>query len=76
MTKCKPVATPMAVTEKLSMSDGEALGVTDASRYQSIVGALQYLTLTRPHIAFIINKVYQFLHSPTTSHWTVKRMCA
>jgi hypothetical protein len=33
------------------------------------------LTLTRPDISFAVNKVCQFLHSPTTIHWTsVKRI--
>jgi hypothetical protein len=53
---------------------GEVLSLEDATRYQSIVGALQYLTLTRPDISFSVNKVCQYLHSPTTIHWTaVKR---
>jgi hypothetical protein len=42
----------------------------DSTQYRSIVGALQYLTLTRPDISFAVNKVCQFLHSPTTIHWT------
>jgi hypothetical protein len=72
---CKPMTTPTSTSEKLSLHDGVDLGLEDATRYRSIVGALQYLTLTRPDISFSINKVCQFLHKPTTVHWTaVKRI--
>jgi hypothetical protein len=75
MSDCKPVATPLSTTEKLSLHEGTALGENDSTKYRSIVGALQYLTLTRPDIAFPVNKVCQFLHSPITIHWTtVKRI--
>ena len=50
-------------------------GDDDCTNYRSVVGALQYLTLTRPDISFAVNKVCQFLHSPTTTHWSaVKRI--
>jgi hypothetical protein len=42
----------------------------DATNYRSVVRTLQYLTLTRPDISFYVNKVYQFLHAPTTAHWS------
>lgn len=75
MSDCKPVSTPLSTSEKLSLYEGSLLGPDDASRYKSIVGALQYLTLTRPDIAFSVNKVCQFLHAPTTAHWgAVKRI--
>ena len=70
MTSCKPSSTPMSTSEKLLVQEGEVLGDEDATRYRSIVGALQYLTLTRPDISFSVNKVCQFLHSPTTAHWS------
>ncbi|XP_071676767.1 uncharacterized protein [Lolium perenne] len=70
MKICKHVDTPLSVYEKLSVVDGELLSSEDSTRYRSIVGALQYITLTRPDIAFSVNKVCQFLHAPTTVHWT------
>jgi histone deacetylase 1/2 len=75
MKNCKPMNTPMSSTDKLSIHDGDPLGPKDTTEYRSIVGALQYLTLTRPDISFAVNKVYQLLHKPTTVHWSaVKRI--
>jgi histone deacetylase 1/2 len=75
MDKCHAVDTPLSSYEKLSIEDGEKLGNEYATKYRSVVGALQYLTLTRPDISFSVNKVCQFLHSPTTTHWSaVKRI--
>ena len=75
MVDCKPMSTPLSTSDKLSLHEGSLLGPDDATQYRSIVGALQYLTLTRPDIAFPVNKVCQFLHAPTTVHWAaVKRI--
>ena len=71
MSNCKPVASPLSTSEKLSVHEGTPLGAKDATNYRSVVGALQYLTLTRPDIAFPVNKVCQFLHAHTTVHWAV-----
>jgi histone deacetylase 1/2 len=57
MEASKPIGTPLSAIEKLSIQEGERLGLEDSTRYRSIVGALQYLTLTRPDISFAINKV-------------------
>jgi hypothetical protein len=75
MSSCKSVSTPLTVSEKLLVIDGVPLGSQDATHYRSIVGALQYLTLTLPELSFAVNKVFQFLQSPTTVHWeAVKRI--
>lgn len=75
MQLCKLVNTPLSTTEKLSVTSGTRLGTEDSTRYRSVVGALQYLTLTRLDISFSVSKVCQFLHSPTTEHWeAVKRI--
>jgi histone deacetylase 1/2 len=75
MKDCKDAPTPLSSIDKLSLTEGEPLGTEDSTRYHSIVGALQYLTLTRPDLSFSVNKVCQYLHAPMTSHWTtVKRI--
>jgi histone deacetylase 1/2 len=74
MKDCKSVSTPLAVTEKLMAHKGNPLGTEDSTQYRSIVGGLQYLTLTRPDLAFAVNKVCQYLHAPTSEHWSaIKR---
>ncbi|KAK1642790.1 hypothetical protein QYE76_060595 [Lolium multiflorum] len=75
MLKCTPATTPMTAIDKLSLHEGTLLSADDATHYRSIVGGLQYLTLTRPDISFAVNKVCQFLHAPRDPHWTaVKRI--
>jgi hypothetical protein len=66
---------PLATRGKLASYVGSALGEKDSTQYRIIVEALQYLTLTRPDIAFAVNKLCQFLHAATDEHWTaVKRI--
>ena len=69
------IASQLLTSEKLSIHEGDLLGPDDATQYRSVVGVLQYLTLTRPDISFSVNKVCQFLYAPTTVHWdAVKRI--
>lgn len=75
MEHSKPVSTPLNPQDQLSRNFGTALSDIDASLYRSAIGALQYLTLTRPDISFAVNKVCQFLSRPTDVHWeAVKRI--
>jgi histone deacetylase 1/2 len=56
MSNCKPDYTPADTKPKLSLHDGTPLTGVDASFYRSIIGALQYLTLTRPYVTYVVNQ--------------------
>jgi histone deacetylase 1/2 len=73
MLNCKLANTPMSTSDKLSAYECTPLGAKDSTRFRSIVGALQYLTLTRLDISFAVNKICQFLHAPTLVHWTTAK---
>lgn len=63
-----PCPTPIFPGLKLSLKDSDPF--SDPSLFRSVIGTLQYLTLTRPDISFAVNKLSQFLHEPTQNHWT------
>lgn len=47
----------------------------DVTLFRTLVGSVQYLTLTRPKIAFAVNSVCQHMHKPKLSHFcVVKRL--
>lgn len=73
MQEAKGIKTPMISSLKLSKHGVDIL--QDPTFYRSIVGALQYVTITRPEICFSVNKACQFLSQPLESHWkAVKRI--
>ena len=67
MDQAKPCRTPMASNLKLSKNVGDPF--QDVTLYRSTVGALQYLTFTRPDISFSVNKVCQYMQQPSNVHW-------
>jgi hypothetical protein len=72
MTDAKPVLTPIPTSPPL-LKSGTAL--PDPTEYRTIVGSLQYLLIIRPDLAFAVNKLSQYMHTPTTDHWSfVKRL--
>ncbi|KAB2617188.1 hypothetical protein D8674_013057 [Pyrus ussuriensis x Pyrus communis] len=50
----KSISTPVSCGQKLSAYDGEAYDSLDL--YRSVVGALQYLTITRPDLSYAVNQ--------------------
>ena len=73
MQDAKIVLTPIPTSSTLKLTLGSSL--SDPTEYRKVVGSLQYLLITRPDIAFAINKLSQYMHCPTTDHWSfVKRL--
>jgi len=62
----KSCDTPCLPHHHLLKDDGQPY--SHPQQYRSIVDALQYLTFTRPDIAFSVNQACQFMHNPMHSH--------
>lgn len=56
-TPCNPKSTAMISTQ------------VDAKEYRSAIGGLQYLSLTRPDISFLVNRLAHRMSSPTGANW-------
>lgn len=73
MADCKGLSTPATTKDRVSSHQGDTF--SNSTLFRSIVGGLQYLSLTRPEVCFSVHKVSQFMHSPTVEHWVyVKRI--
>nr|GEX82135.1 retrotransposon protein, putative, unclassified [Tanacetum cinerariifolium] len=48
MESCDPIGTPMEIKDKLDLDQNGTL--VDATKYRSMIGALMYLTSSRPDI--------------------------
>jgi len=67
MHEAKPVLTPLpSSASAISLKLGSL--IPDPTIYREVVGSLQYLSLTRPDVSFAVNKLSQFMHSPTDTH--------
>ncbi|WVZ96962.1 hypothetical protein U9M48_042538 [Paspalum notatum var. saurae] len=69
MANCKIANTPADTKSKPSA--GDSVLITDGSGYRSLAGALQYLTLTRPDIAYAVQQVCLHMHAPCDVHQTM-----
>nr|GEY49951.1 hypothetical protein [Tanacetum cinerariifolium] len=68
LSNCNHVSSPMVTLSSLSLDDSTAF--SNLVKYQQVVGSLQYVTLSRPNIAFAVNKVCQYMHASIENHWS------
>ena len=61
----KPCSTTMAPNVQFTKK-GELF--QDHEGYKRLVGKLNFLTITRPNIAYSVSVVSQYMSSPTVSH--------
>jgi hypothetical protein len=66
MDNCRSAPTPVNTKAKLPAADG--LRIADPSSYRSIAGALQYLTITRPELAYTVQQICLHMHDPHECH--------
>lgn len=69
MIECKPSPSPSPIKPTHLNPD------PDVTLFRTLVGSLQYLTLTRPEISYPVNQEYQHMHTPHLSHFlAIKRI--
>nr|GEY05340.1 uncharacterized mitochondrial protein AtMg00810-like [Tanacetum cinerariifolium] len=66
MESCDPVGTPMEIKDKLDLDHNGT--PVDATKYRSMIGALMYLTSTRPNIVHATCLCAQYQAKPTEKH--------
>lgn len=62
----KSSLTPMAVGKLISKIEGQVM--KDPTLYRSAIGGLQYLAYTRSDVTYSVNRMSQFLQTPTYAH--------
>ncbi|GJZ29810.1 hypothetical protein Tco_0574457 [Tanacetum coccineum] len=66
METCDPVGTPMEIKDKLDLDKNGTL--VDATKYRSMIGALMYLTSSRPDIIHATCLCALYQAKPTKKH--------
>ncbi|XP_016732169.1 uncharacterized mitochondrial protein AtMg00810-like [Gossypium hirsutum] len=67
MTDAAATPTPMVGNPKLAASN-DSQPFANSHLYRSTVGMLQYLCITRPDLSFCVNKLSQYMNSPSDTH--------
>ncbi|XP_019066955.2 uncharacterized mitochondrial protein AtMg00810-like [Solanum lycopersicum] len=77
LSSSKPVGDPIKLNKRLTTTEFELHFspanehdklLKDPGVYRKLIGRLLYLTITRPYVAFSVQLLSQFMHSPKTSH--------
>ncbi|GJW98708.1 uncharacterized mitochondrial protein-like protein [Tanacetum coccineum] len=66
MKTCDPIGTPMKIKDKLNLDKNRTL--VDATKYHSMIGALMYLTSSRPDIVHATCLCARYQAQPTEKH--------
>nr|GFB18898.1 retrovirus-related Pol polyprotein from transposon TNT 1-94 [Tanacetum cinerariifolium] len=66
MESCDPVGTPMEIKDELDLDQNGTL--VDATKYHSMIGALMYLTSSRPDIIHATCLYARYQAKPTEKH--------
>nr|GEZ51523.1 uncharacterized mitochondrial protein AtMg00810-like [Tanacetum cinerariifolium] len=66
MEFCNPVGTPMEIKDKFDLNQNGTL--VDATKYRSMIGALMYLTSSRPNIVHATCLCAWYQAKPTEKH--------
>nr|GFB39261.1 retrovirus-related Pol polyprotein from transposon TNT 1-94 [Tanacetum cinerariifolium] len=66
MESCDPVGTPMEIKDKLDLDHNGTL--VDATKYRSMIGALMFLTSSRPYIVHATCLCARYQAKPTEKH--------
>lgn len=69
MEDCAPMLTPLLL-QMDKVPDQKKL-FSNPKYFRSLAGKLEYLTLTKPDIQFVVNFVCQKMHAPTVSDLTL-----
>nr|GEW59915.1 feruloyl CoA ortho-hydroxylase 1 [Tanacetum cinerariifolium] len=59
LSSCNPVSSSMVTSSSLSLDDNTAF--FSPTKYRQVVGSLQYVTISRPDIAFAVDKLNMML---------------
>ena len=69
MHATKPIRSTTSSTQVPKLTDGTTL--TNPMEYHLVVGSLQYFSMTHPNLAFVVDKLSQFMYRLIIVHWIV-----